>query len=66
MSNFIGQLLVEKFGHVFSLTCSMWLSIIPIVLFGFCMPETLNTRGAGQANKNDKEIDTAAAYGVMA
>ena len=48
LSNYIGQLLVEKFGHVVSLTASMWLSIIPILLFGSLMPETLGQRGAGK------------------
>ena len=47
LSNFIGQLLVEKFGYVVSLSASMWLSLVPILLFGFCMPETLGQRGAG-------------------
>ena len=47
MSNLIGQLLVERFGHVTSLTCSMWLSIVPILLFGGVMPETMGQRGQG-------------------
>jgi hypothetical protein len=68
LSNFIGQLLVEKFGHVVSLTCSMWLSIIPILLFGFLMPETLGQRGhsaAAAKNHNqhrDAAVEEASAY----
>lgn len=67
LSNFIGQLLVEKFGHVFSLTCSMWLSLVPILLFGCLMPETLGERGVGKGNIHDEqELDKATAYGMMA
>ncbi|GKY91176.1 hypothetical protein MPSEU_000090300 [Mayamaea pseudoterrestris] len=43
LSNFLGQLVVEKFGHVASLTGSLFISIIPILLFLF-MPETLGQR----------------------
>jgi len=45
LSNYIGQLLVEKFGHVVSLRASIWLSLVPIILFGALMPETLGQRG---------------------
>ena len=67
MSNFIGQLLVEKFGHVFSLTCSMWLSLVPIALFGLLMPETMGQRGSKTVHghthaKASKEFDEAASY----
>lgn len=39
---------MEKFGHVVALSASMWLSIVPILLFGSLMPETLGQRGAGK------------------
>lgn len=44
LSNFLGQLVVEKLGHVASLTGSLFISIVPIVLF-MLMPETLGQRG---------------------
>jgi MFS family permease len=44
LSNYLGQVVVEQFGHVASLTGSLIISAIPIVLFTF-MPETLGTRG---------------------
>jgi len=43
LSNFLGQMVVENFGHVTSLMGSLIISIIPIVLFTF-MPETLGQR----------------------
>lgn len=45
LSNLLGQIVVEKMGHVASLTGSLLLSLIPIVLFSLCMPETLGQRG---------------------
>ena len=45
MSNFLGQMVVEKMGHVASLTGSFFISIIPIAVFAVFMPETMNTRG---------------------
>lgn len=44
LSNLLGQIVVEKFGHMESLMGSFVLSIIPIVLFGLSMPETLGLR----------------------
>jgi len=49
ISNFLGQMIVEKMGHVTSLSCSLLISFIPIVIFSMLMPETMNTRG----KKND-------------
>jgi len=46
LSNFIGQHIVENFGHVVSLKCSLLLSLIPILIFGCFMPETLGNRGS--------------------
>jgi hypothetical protein len=45
LSNFLGQLAVEKLGHVEALAGSMIISFIPIVLFGWFMPETIGQRG---------------------
>lgn len=45
LSNLLGQMVVEKFGHVTSLTASMFLSVIPILLFSLAMPETAGSRG---------------------
>mmetsp|Transcript_8245 Transcript_8245/g.13618 ORF Transcript_8245/g.13618 Transcript_8245/m.13618 type:complete len:476 (-) Transcript_8245:277-1704(-) len=45
LSNLLGQMVVEKFGHVASLTGSLFLSVIPIVLFTLAMPETAGSRG---------------------
>jgi len=44
-SNFFGQMVVQHFGHVESLSGSLVISIIPILIFKCLMPETLNTRG---------------------
>lgn len=44
LSNFLGQMVVEHFGHVWSLVGSLILSIAPLLLFAF-MPETLGHRG---------------------
>eukprot|EP00977_Amphora_coffeiformis_P025695 scaffold21458_cov167-Amphora_coffeaeformis.AAC.7 len=44
LSNFLGQMVVEKFGHVASLTGSLILSVVPLLLFSF-MPETQGHRG---------------------
>ena len=44
LSNYLGQTVVQEFGHVASLTGSFVLSFIPLVLFAF-MPETYGHRG---------------------
>jgi hypothetical protein len=43
LSNLLGQIVVERFGHVTSLYGSLILSIVPILLFS-TMPETLGQR----------------------
>ena len=43
LSNFLGQMVVEKFDHVTSLMASLVISLVPVVLFLF-MPETLGSR----------------------
>ena len=45
LSNYLGQQVVEQFGHVASLSGSLAISFIPIIIFGICMPETLGDRG---------------------
>ena len=45
MSNFLGQMVVEKLGHIASLSGSLFISFIPIFIFIFFMPETYHTRG---------------------
>ena len=58
LSNFLGQMIVEKMGHVISLSGSLVLSIIPIVLFGLGMPETLGQRGKNQNNGVAKLLES--------
>ena len=48
LSNLLGQIIVEKMGHVASLSGSLVLSIIPVVLFALGMPETMGQRGKAQ------------------
>ena len=43
LSNFLGQMVVEQFGHVTSLVASLLLSFVPLLLFLF-MPETMGMR----------------------
>ena len=43
-------MVVERFGHIVSLAGSMFISIIPILLFCF-MPETLGDREHHKANQ---------------
>lgn len=58
MSNFLGQMVVEKMGHVVSLSASFVISFIPIAVFTILMPETKNTRSKQVPNNNNKESDT--------
>ena len=44
LSNFLGQLTVEKYSHSASLLGSFVISIIPVILFSF-FPETVGQRG---------------------
>ncbi|KAL7462744.1 hypothetical protein ACHAXS_003118 [Conticribra weissflogii] len=53
LSNLIGQMVVEHMGHLASLTGSLVLSVIPVVLFSFGMPET---RGHREKDKNSSDI----------
>jgi MFS family permease len=61
LSNFLGQLVVEKFTHSISLSMSLVISFIPIIVFSF-FPETQGQRGylapgqaAAMANKKREE-----------
>jgi hypothetical protein len=66
LSNFLGQIVVEKYGHVTSLAASLILSFFPILLFAF-MPETLGQRGRHYSHPKEKNIGEAdAAYRPMA
>mmetsp|Transcript_26537 Transcript_26537/g.39255 ORF Transcript_26537/g.39255 Transcript_26537/m.39255 type:complete len:460 (-) Transcript_26537:1695-3074(-) len=58
MSNFFGQMMVEKMDHVASMSGSFLISFIPIATFMFFMPETLKTRGEAQNNSNTGYILT--------
>lgn len=53
LSNLLGQMIVEKLGHVASLSGSLVLSIIPIVLFALGMPETYGQRGKANSIAED-------------
>jgi len=57
LSNLIGQHIVEIYGHVISLLGSLIISVIPIFIFFFFMPETLGSRGA--TNRSEKKDNTA-------
>lgn len=52
LSNLLGQIAVEKMGHVASLLGSLALSLIPICLFAVGMPETYGQRGKGHETSN--------------
>lgn len=52
LSNYLGQVVVEHFGHVASLTGSLMLSVVPILLFSSRMPETLGRRDGQIAKMN--------------
>lgn len=51
LSNFLGQQVVENFGHVASLMGSLVLSVVPIVIFGLFMPETLGDRDSNKGGE---------------
>lgn len=62
MSNFLGQLVVEKMGHVASLSASFIISFIPIIVFSLLMPETRKTRGANTSSAEDSEMPHSLDY----
>ncbi|KAL7567055.1 hypothetical protein ACA910_002781 [Epithemia clementina (nom. ined.)] len=51
LSNFLGQMIVEHFGHVASLSGSLLLSIAPILIFSL-MPETYGCRGSSNHSQH--------------
>jgi hypothetical protein len=60
LSNFLGQQVVEQFGHVASLTGSLIISFIPIAIFGLLMPETLGDRDRNTSSDcSESEEETA-------
>jgi hypothetical protein len=58
LSNFLGQVMVERYGHISSLVASLFMSFVPIVLFCF-MPETLGLRGS---KPTTQKIDESGMY----
>jgi hypothetical protein len=58
LSNFLGQVVVEMFGHVTSLLGSLVLSIVPIILFS-CMPETLGQRETHRYHVNNSNTSNS-------
>jgi Na+/melibiose symporter-like transporter len=65
LSNFIGQLVVEKYGHVASLMGSLTLSFLPVFINGCFMPETYGKRGQ-LAKKTINDELPVSAYVEMA
>jgi MFS family permease len=67
LSNFLGQNVAERYGHVASLTASLVISFIPIIIFGCFMPETLGDRDRNRAKKLKKiaEEDEDSTYVKM-
>jgi hypothetical protein len=57
LSNFLGQLVVEKLGHVASLSGSFVISFIPLLLFLF-MPETLGKRTQHHFKSQEYEVES--------
>jgi hypothetical protein len=69
LSNFLGQMVVEKFDHVTSLMASLVISLVPTLLFLF-MPETLGMRTQGHnkqysTNVSPMDLRTGSAYGSV-
>ena len=60
LSNFLGQHVVEKYGHVASLSGSLVLSVIPILIFGLFMPETLGDRDAKKGGESSSSSSSVA------
>ncbi|KAL7541853.1 hypothetical protein ACHAXR_011282 [Thalassiosira sp. AJA248-18] len=64
LSNLLGQIIVEKMGHVASLSGSLVLSVIPIVLFAIGMPETYGQRGKA-LNKETHDVEVVRTGGQL-
>lgn len=65
LSNLLGQIIVEKMGHVASLSGSLVLSFIPIVLFQLAMPETRGQRGNIATNQETKHVEVVQSGGQL-
>jgi len=57
LSNFLGQIVVEHYGHIASLTGSLFLSIIPIIVFSN-MTETYGLRGQSRTVDDTTKAQT--------
>eukprot|EP00751_Fragilariopsis_kerguelensis_P026339 CAMPEP_0170857112 /NCGR_PEP_ID=MMETSP0734-20130129/15059_1 /TAXON_ID=186038 /ORGANISM="Fragilariopsis kerguelensis, Strain L26-C5" /LENGTH=480 /DNA_ID=CAMNT_0011229209 /DNA_START=104 /DNA_END=1546 /DNA_ORIENTATION=- len=57
LSNYLGQRVVQHFGFVVSLTGSFVISLVPIILFAICMPETMGKRGAQQQRQKSVSLE---------
>eukprot|EP00978_Attheya_sp_CCMP212_P047006 scaffold421184_cov56-Attheya_sp.AAC.11 len=67
LSNFFGQMVVEKLGHVASLSGSLLLSFIPIAIFAMFMAETKGHRGeTGDAIVQKHALEEKMKYVEMA
>jgi len=67
LSNYLGQLVVQYYGPIASLSASMCISIIPILLFGCLMPETRGARTAVPREEAEEgEGVEATNYEIMA
>jgi hypothetical protein len=73
LSNFLGQMVVEKFGHMTSLMASFVISLVPVLVFQF-MPETLGMRtrrqqqlhaSPGKPNYLEYSSSTDSSYGSV-
>lgn len=62
LSNYVGQMVVQEFDHVTSLMASMFLSLVPILIFSF-MPETLGKRATTNQPPSPKKQATNDAVG---
>lgn len=58
-STLLGQFVVEKYGHVASLMCSMVISLMPVSLFGIFMEETMNTRLSKEESTDGQRDDVS-------
>jgi len=62
LSNFLGQMVVEKFDHVTSLMASFVISLVPVLLFLF-MPETLGVRTNAHHHSQPHASPAGSLYG---
>ena len=64
LSNYLGQMVVEKFDHATSLTASLFISLIPVILFTW-MPETLGMRTGAVVEPRRSTADRPSTYGSL-